>query len=161
MSTAPITISQLHFRPLTHAPFIDNAVVEINKHFQLSISKNRTGGCGLTTAPHTWMGETCTCCGVGWWTVGVDDCYEVGIQALEPGLPNRSLVFYDGKTVTRGCNLADINHLADVARSLIYFGRIEVFEGGRSDKEPDWRTRFCYAQRVWPDMYHRFIPYVG
>lgn len=151
MSTTPITAAHLQFKPLAHATFIDNAVVPINNHFQLSISKNRSPGM---------------------WYVGDDDSYEVAIQAFEPGNPTRCLVWVGNDNVTRDCDLADINRLADHARTLIYVGRIEVFDCGEGDKEPRWLTRFCcaagkdfeektkYAQRVWSEMRHRFIPYV-
>lgn len=148
-----ITKEQLRFSPLAHASWIDNAVVPINNHFRLSISKN--GSRGL-------------------WHVGEDDSYEVAIQAFEHEGGKGDLVWVENDTVTSRCNIADINKLAGVAAKLVYVGKIEVFDigtlAGGPGGQPHWFPRFYCAQgkdltqklqysyRVWGSKNHRFIP---
>jgi len=147
-----ITKEQLRFSPLAHAPWIDNAVVPINNHFRLSISKN--GSRGL-------------------WHVGEDDSYEVAVQAFEHEGGKGDLVWIDNDTVTSQCDMADINKLARIAAKLVYVGKVEVFDIGDRidypDGQPRWLTRFYCAQgndltqkleysyRVWGKDNHRFI----
>ena len=63
---------ELTFKPLEHAPWIDNAIIPVNKkkHFQISVSK-----------------------GQGPWYTGEDESYEAAIQVIDfDRYPNASLV---------------------------------------------------------------------
>lgn len=120
---------QLNFKPLKHAPSIQNAVVPINEHVQLSVSYGQwPGGC----------------------SVGTPGNYEAAVQMIDPRYPGIAcLVSFEDNpqnNIWSGCDDAELEALIERGKHLTYAGAIEVFGIRSGETEPDWGIRFLCAE---------------
>jgi len=110
------------FKPLPHAPWINNAVVDVSENFNLSVSYNNSPGM---------------------WYVGDKGHCEVAIQAGKPNSKYRSLVSLPDNehgNIYHNCDKQIINQLIIRASELIFDGEILVFDDGL------WKHRFYCAK---------------
>ena len=121
---------QLDFKPLSHAPWLMNAVVPVNKHVQLSVTYNGSPGM---------------------WYAGDKDDYEAAVQMIDPcRYPGVACVvfFKDNKNdnVFPHTNESGLQGLVARGKELKYYGAIEVCDERGSDKEKIWGVCFLCAE---------------
>ena len=120
----------LIFKPLAHAPSINNAVIPINEHVQISVSYNRVPGL---------------------WNVGSINYYEAAIQVFDeqkaPGI--RDLVSFEDNrdgNVFSGCDEIKLLALTERAQLVEYYGIIKVFAIKSGETKAEWGVRFVCAR---------------
>lgn len=113
------------FSPLSHAPFINNAIIPINEHFRVSISYNRSEGL---------------------WYAGEKNNYEVAIQVGE-GETWELVSFEELLSVNVFCDVSDnyLPFIVEKAKKLIFGPKIEVFASRDGKEKEAWRLRFTCA----------------
>ena len=121
---------QLDFKSLSHAPWLMNAVVPINKHVQLSVTYNGSPGM---------------------WYAGDKGDYEAAVQMIDPcRYPGVAcLVFFkDNKNdnVFPHTKESGLQVLVARGEKLEYYGAIVVFAERGSDREKTWGVRFLCAK---------------
>jgi hypothetical protein len=116
---------KLEFKPLPSAPFLMNAVVQVNPRFNVSVTYNKEPGN---------------------WHVGDYGSFQCAIQVRrDADSPYRSLVAVEGNpqdNVFSECDLRKVDELVALAEAMEYSGEFEVFDVRDRSEFPDLQPRW-------------------